>query len=74
MLAMWEKMQAFVKKKQPEKLKSGRALAPCSDTCLRQFRDVLKGRNKQSSLDRFIYKRPASESAESPSKRFKDDD
>uniref|UniRef100_UPI00358F0D9F tigger transposable element-derived protein 1-like isoform X2 n=1 Tax=Myxine glutinosa TaxID=7769 RepID=UPI00358F0D9F len=71
MLGMWEKISEFIEKKHPEKVATGRALALCNDTCLTHFRNILKGRKKQTSLDRFLLKRPASESEESVAKKAK---
>ncbi|XP_008104049.2 tigger transposable element-derived protein 1 [Anolis carolinensis] len=68
MLGMWEKISDFIEKKHPEKVATSRALALCSDTCLTPFRNILKGK-KQGSLDRFLLKRPGSESQESVVKK-----
>lgn len=46
LLEMWGKLQ----KKRPEKVATERATALCNDTCQSHFRDILKGRMKQSSL------------------------
>lgn len=69
MLAMWEKLSSFIEKKHPEKVSTGRASALFSDTCLTRFRNILKSRQKQITLDRFLLKRPASDSAESAAKK-----
>ena len=63
-LAMWVKFSHFIEKRHPEKIATARALALCNDTCLTHFRNILKGRKKQTSLDRLILKRPASENEE----------
>ena len=73
MLAKWEKIAAFVEKKHPEKVATSRATALFNDTCLTHFRNILKGRLRQTSLDRFVFKRPIeSESVASPPKRAKE--
>ena len=71
MLGMWEKLSEFIEKKHPEKVATGRASALFNDTCLTHFRNILKGRKKQTSLDRFLLKRPARESEESVAKKAK---
>ncbi|XP_066240889.1 tigger transposable element-derived protein 1-like isoform X1 [Saccopteryx leptura] len=63
MLVMWEKLSNFIEKKHPEKVSTGRASALFNDICLSHFRNILKGRQKQTSLDRFLFKSPACESA-----------
>ena len=68
-LAMWEKLSSFIEKKHPEKVSTGRASAFFSDTCLTRFRNILKSRQNQITLDRFLLKRPASDSAESAAKK-----
>ncbi|XP_064100870.1 tigger transposable element-derived protein 1-like [Macrobrachium nipponense] len=74
MLAMWEKLSNFIEKKHPEKVATGRASALFNDTCLSHFRSILKGRQKQSSLDTFLLKRAVSESTESAAKKAKTSD
>lgn len=72
-LAKWEEIAAFIEKKHPEKVATGRARAPFHDTCLKHFYNILKGRQIQTSLDRFFFKRPLeSESVVSPTKRAKE--
>jgi len=71
MLAMWEKLSSFIEKKHPEEVATGRASSLFNDTCLTHFRNILKGRKKQTTLDRLLFKRPASESAESAAKKAK---
>lgn len=71
MLAMWKKLSSFIEKKHPEKASTGRASALFNDICLSHFRNILKGRKKQTSLDRFLLKNRANESAESENKRQK---
>ena len=64
-LGMWEKVAEFVKKKHLEKIATSRASALFNDTCLNHFCNILKGRKKQTSLDRFLLKHPAREKEES---------
>ncbi|GFU02620.1 HTH CENPB-type domain-containing protein [Nephila pilipes] len=53
-LGMWERISQFVEKKQPEKVATGRASDLFNDTCLTHFRNILRGRKKQTSLDMFF--------------------
>ncbi|XP_067138051.1 cytochrome P450 4C1-like [Centruroides vittatus] len=57
-LEMWEKVVEFVDKNHPEKVATGRASELFNETCLTHFRNILKGRKKQTSLDSF-FKRSA---------------
>ncbi|XP_064083867.1 tigger transposable element-derived protein 1-like [Macrobrachium nipponense] len=65
MLAKWQEYSGFMEKRHPDKLACGRALAFCNNTCVRHFCNILKGRQKQTSLDRFLLK----SEGESESKR-----
>ena len=65
-LARWEKVSDFVEKNHPA---TGRASVLFNDTCLTHFRNILKGRKKLSSLDRFLLKHPADESEENVIKK-----
>ena len=58
MLSMWEKIREFIEKNHPEKVATVRAADLFNDTCLTHFRKILKGRSKQTSLERFLIKRP----------------
>lgn len=60
-LAMWEKLSSFIEKKHSEKFSTDGTPALFNDTCLSHFRNILKGRLKQTSLDRFLFKKRASE-------------
>uniref|UniRef100_A0A8C8VHY4 HTH CENPB-type domain-containing protein n=1 Tax=Pelusios castaneus TaxID=367368 RepID=A0A8C8VHY4_9SAUR len=60
MLGMWEKLSDLFQKKHPEKVATGHATALFNDTCLTHFRNILKGRTKQTTLDRFLSKTPHS--------------
>ena len=72
LLAKWQDISEFVEKNHPEKEATSRAAALFDDTALTHFRHLLKGRKKQTSLERFQLKRPASEeSEESASIKFK---
>ena len=73
-LAKWQDVSDFIEKRHPEKVSTGRATALFNDACLTHFRNILKGRQKQTSLDRFFFKRPSqseTESVESEAKRAK---
>ena len=70
-LGMWEKLSSFIERKHPKKVSTGRASALFNDPCLTHFRNILKVRQKQSSLDRFLFKRPLGESNESVAKKSK---
>ncbi|GFS79358.1 uncharacterized protein NPIL_67731 [Nephila pilipes] len=70
-LGMWERVSQFVEKKHPEKVTTGRASDLFNDTCLTHFRNILRGRKKQTSLDMFSSKRPTSESEKNVAKEAK---
>ena len=53
-LGMWETISNFIETKHPEKVKTGRATVLFDDTCLMHFRNILKGRKKQTSIDKFF--------------------
>ncbi|XP_070592821.1 tigger transposable element-derived protein 1-like [Erythrolamprus reginae] len=59
MLAQWENVVSFVEKHHPEKVATSRSAALFSDTSLTHFRNILKSRQKQMSLDTFFTKRAA---------------
>ncbi|GFS72404.1 tigger transposable element-derived protein 1 [Nephila pilipes] len=54
-LGMWERVSQLVEKKHPEKVTIGRASDLFNDTCLTHFRNILRGRKKQTSLDMFFF-------------------
>lgn len=60
MLGMWERRSESIKKKQPEKVATGRAAVLYDDTCLTHFCNILRCRIKQT-LDGFL-KREADKS------------
>ncbi|GFS89539.1 uncharacterized protein NPIL_694501 [Nephila pilipes] len=68
-LGMWERVSQFVEKKHPEKVATGRASDLFNDTCLTHFRNILRGRKKQTSLDMFFSKRPTGESEKNVAKK-----
>ncbi|GFU58281.1 tigger transposable element-derived protein 1 [Nephila pilipes] len=70
-LGMWERVSQFVEKKHPEKVATGRASDLFNDTCLTHFRNILRGRKKQTSLDMFFSKRPTGESEKNVVKKAK---
>ena len=63
-MGYYEKVTDFIEKKSPEKVHTGRITAQFNDICLTQFRNILKSREKQSSLDRFFKKRHLSSDSE----------
>ena len=67
MLSSYHKVAEFIEKKHPEKVHTGRLLAQFNDICLSHFRNILKSRQKQSSLDRYFSKRPLVSQGESQS-------
>ncbi|GFS79232.1 tigger transposable element-derived protein 1 [Nephila pilipes] len=70
-LEMWERVSQFVEKKHPEKVATCRASDLFNDTCLTHFRNILRGRKKQTSLDMFFSKRPTGESEKNVAKKAK---
>ncbi|GIY11379.1 hypothetical protein CDAR_535721 [Caerostris darwini] len=69
-LGMWESVSQFVEKT-PRKVATGRASDLFNDTCLTHFRNILRGRKKQTSLDMFFSKRPTGESEKNVAKKAK---
>lgn len=55
-LGKWQEVSDFIEKRHPEKLSTGRASALFNDTCLTYFRNILRRRRKQTTLDGFIVK------------------
>ncbi|XP_070592937.1 tigger transposable element-derived protein 1-like [Erythrolamprus reginae] len=72
MLAQWENVVSFVEKNHPEKVATSRSAALFNDTSLTHFRNILKSRQKQMSLDKFLTKRAAP--SESAAEKGKTDD
>ncbi|UYV80605.1 hypothetical protein LAZ67_19000930 [Cordylochernes scorpioides] len=70
-LGMWERVSQFVEKKHPEKFATGRASDLFNDTCLTHFRNILRGRKKQTSLDMFFSKQPTGEIEKNVAKKAK---
>ncbi|GFT86760.1 tigger transposable element-derived protein 1 [Nephila pilipes] len=64
-LGKWQEVSDFVEKRDPEKLSTGRASALFDDRCLTFFHNILKRRQKQTSLDRYLVKVSRIESQES---------
>ena len=56
MLAMWQKVQHYIKKYHPQKLSACRAAALFNDNGVDYFCGVLNSRTRQNSLDRFFKK------------------
>ena len=71
MFVHWEAVKTFVDAKHPEKMHTGRAIGLFSDTCLAYFRKILKGRQKQTSLDRYFKRSKEFEVESSEAKRAK---
>ena len=69
MLAKWQDVADFVEKKHPDKLSTGRATTLFNDTCLAYFRNILKRRQKQTSLDKYFKKATVGEIKEKEAKR-----
>ena len=55
----------YVEKNHPEKVMTSRVIAHFDDVCMTHFRNIVKSRQRQSSLDRFFKKREAPATAES---------
>ncbi|GFT76687.1 tigger transposable element-derived protein 1 [Nephila pilipes] len=68
-LGKWQEVSDFVEKRHLEKLSTGRASALFDDRCLTLFRNILKRRQKHTSLDRYLVKVSRSESQESEAKK-----
>ncbi|GFT23652.1 tigger transposable element-derived protein 1 [Nephila pilipes] len=68
-LGKWQEVSNLVEKRQPAKLSTGSASALFDDRCLTFFRNILKRRQKQTSLDRYLVKVSRSESQESEDKK-----
>ena len=57
-LIMWGKEQNYVEKHHPNKAVSGRCMNLFNDNARSHFRGILKRRQKQVSLDKFLVKLP----------------
>ncbi|KAL6464622.1 hypothetical protein MHYP_G00269390 [Metynnis hypsauchen] len=64
-MSMWEKLREFVEKNHLEKVATVRAADLFNNTCLTHFRNILKGRSKQTSLGMFLIKRPLRDESDS---------
>ena len=64
-LKNWEELQDFIEKHHPNKEVSGRAINLFNQNALLHFRDMLKRREKQASLDRFLVKLPKRQQSDS---------
>jgi hypothetical protein len=53
---MWETVQKFVGKHHPSKTVAVRAMNLFNDNAMSYFREILKRRQKQALLDRFLVK------------------
>jgi len=56
-LKKFHEISAFIEKNHPEKVYTSRAIAHFDDVCLSHFRQTIKNRPRQTSLDRFFTKR-----------------
>ncbi|XP_068245325.1 tigger transposable element-derived protein 1-like [Palaemon carinicauda] len=65
------KMATLVEKRHPEKILAVRALEYCNEVCLSYFRNILRCRQKQASLDAYFSKRPLVEADQAPAKKQK---
>ncbi|UYV64091.1 hypothetical protein LAZ67_2006550 [Cordylochernes scorpioides] len=71
-LGMWERVSQFVEKKNTQKkLQQVVHLTFFNVTCLTHFRNILRGRKKQTTLDMFFSKRPTGESEKNVAKKAK---
>ncbi|XP_067947244.1 tigger transposable element-derived protein 1-like [Watersipora subatra] len=71
MLEKWQTFSEFIKNRHPDKLASDRVLALCDDTCVRPFHNMLKGRQRQTLLDKFLLKQLADSESETQEKLAK---
>ncbi|XP_039623765.1 tigger transposable element-derived protein 1-like [Polypterus senegalus] len=58
-LAKWEEVKTFFEENHPNKAVCGRTMNLCNDSVVSHFRSILKRRQKQVSLDKFLVKQPA---------------
>ncbi|XP_035209765.1 tigger transposable element-derived protein 1-like [Stegodyphus dumicola] len=63
-IAWFENLNSFIETKHPEKMRTARAMDNVNDICMSHFRNILRSRQKQASLDRYFSKRNAPESEE----------
>lgn len=63
-IGWFENLNSFIEKKHPEKMRTARAMDNVNDICMSHFRNILRSRQKQASLDRYFSKRSAPESEE----------
>ena len=67
MCAKWSELQSFVEKYHPNKAVASRVCNMFNDNALSHFRQILKRRQKQTSLDRFVVRQGPSDSQAGPS-------
>ena len=67
MCAEWNELQSFVGKYHPNKAVASHLCNMFNDTVLSNFRQILKRRQKQTSLDRFFVRQWSSDSQAGPS-------
>ncbi|XP_051785430.1 tigger transposable element-derived protein 1-like [Erpetoichthys calabaricus] len=66
-LAKWEEVKTFFEENHPNKAVCGRTMNLCNDNVVSHFRGILKRRQKQVSLDKFLVKQPATKRKSSDS-------
>lgn len=66
-IGWYENLTRFIEKKHPEKVLTGRLMDSVNDRCMSHFRNILRSRQKQASLDRYFSKRKVSESKDDKS-------
>jgi hypothetical protein len=70
---MWETVQKFVEKHHPSKAVAVRAMNQFNDGAMSYFHEILKRRQKQVSLDKFLVKGAQEEKASTDSSDFVSD-
>ncbi|GFT91994.1 hypothetical protein NPIL_575361 [Nephila pilipes] len=65
----WQEVSDFVGKRHPGKFSTGRASALFNDRCLTFFHNILKRRQKQTCLDRYLVRVSRSESEAKKARR-----
>ncbi|XP_066131217.1 tigger transposable element-derived protein 1-like [Saccopteryx bilineata] len=66
-ISMWSKVQRFVEKNHPDKAVAGCVCNLFNDNVLPHFRQILKRRQKQTSLDSFLVRHGSTDSEAGPS-------
>ena len=58
MLSLYHKVAKFIESKYPKKIHTNHLLEQFNDICLSHFRNILKRRQKQTSMDCYFSRRP----------------